>query len=67
MLVEPLRANSKLLVNEIEVSGSDRVDDIVKWLDGVDALIMRRTVGEPLMLGSPDLWRRISLTLGETS
>jgi hypothetical protein len=61
-MVEPLRADDELMRREITFrQGGEAVDAIAGYLDGgADVVIVRRAEGEPLMVPSPHLWRRIS-------
>jgi hypothetical protein len=64
-MVEPLRADDELMRREITFRrGGEAVDAIAGYLDGgADVVIVRRAEGEPLMVPSSHLWRRISALL----
>jgi hypothetical protein len=61
-MVEPLRGNDELVSREIIFrQGGEAVEMIAGYLDGgADVVIVRRAEGEPLMVPSAHLWRRIS-------
>ena len=63
-MVEPLRATDTLQYREVRTSDGV-VEALARAFGNADALIIRRETGDPLMVPSTNLWRRISALLKE--
>jgi len=63
--VEPLRATDTLQYREVRIANPGTVDAIAAAFGNADALIIRRDTGDPLLVPSTNLWRRISALLKE--
>jgi hypothetical protein len=64
-MVEPLRATDTLQYREVRVANLGAVEAIANAFGNADALLIRREIGDPLLVPSTNLWRRISALLKE--
>ena len=64
MLVEPLRGTDKWTYHEITFrQGGAAIEAMAGYLATADVVIVRRPVGDPLMIPSTQVWLRISALL----